>query len=635
VYLVDAHRPLSHALLGFVTLLLATGLVFLGATRAARALGLTDALDLVVAASILAATQIVVTLLFAGVALRRLDLATVLVVNAAVTGALLVFLRPERRGRPGMRAIAEGLVLACRSQPLAAALAALAGLALAWRVVLALVLPPYGFDALTFHLPTVVGWLQVDRITTTPLNVCCVYYPENGEVLFTWPALLGGRAEYVDLVQIASALVGAAAVAGIARAALVRVPGAWIAASLFVLTPVLLAQSNTAYVDVTFTAEALAAFYLVLRYLEATGRERRLLLGCAGAATALCVGTKPTGIVFGLALALPLVVRAVARRKSKWREGGLAAALFALPIAVLGISWYLRSWIVTGNPFHPMNVRFLGATVFAGSNHLNGPPPQLARHSSLLQPVLSWYSDLHFWTKGGYSYEERLGGFGPVWSYFGAILVIVFAVHAWRRRRIIFWYFLVPMALFFAIQPDHWWSRYTLPLAAAGSIAVAWALTASWRPSQLRLALALATLVLAAGGAWIASKDVLPGAKFRALSAKVIIHDAVHGRRSVGQVFDPDYAWIDKIRHASPIAIDLKSVHMISPFAGARFQNRLLTLPGRGDLRVFVRTHRVEYVVTRKGSYYDKQAQGERATFKSLGGRRVRAYRVEPSRAAS
>ncbi len=63
-----------HALLGAVTLLLATGIVLMGATRAARATGLSRALDLLVAAPILAATQIVVTLLFAGVALRRLDL---------------------------------------------------------------------------------------------------------------------------------------------------------------------------------------------------------------------------------------------------------------------------------------------------------------------------------------------------------------------------------------------------------------------------------------------------------------------------------------------------------------------------------------------------------------------------------
>lgn len=610
---------------GLVVLLSATSFVFLGAIRAARALGLSDALDLLVGGSILAATQIVATLLFIGVVLRRLDLATALVLNAAITGLLLAFLRPERAGRPGLRTTMNRGIQARRTQPLAVALAMLAGLALAWRVFLAFDLLPYGYDALAYHLPTVVGWLQAGRISTTPLNACCAYYPQNGEVLMTWAALTGGRAEYIDLLQIAAALVGAAAVAGIARAALLTGPGAWIAASLFVLTPVILAQSNTAYVDVVFTTEALAAVYLILRYLESQGPERWLFLSCAAAATGLCVGTKPTGIEFGLVLVVPLLARAFARRRSSWREGSLAAALFALPVAALGISWFVHSWIATGNPFHPMNVKLLGTTVFEGTNHLGGPPPELARHSVLLQPLLSWYSDLHFWTTGSYTYAEEIGGLGPVWSYFGVILSVVFAVHIWRMRRLVFWYFMLPLALFFIVQPDHWLARYTLLLPAIGSIAVAWALTAPWRLPKLRRALAVATLILATGGALIASAYAGPGS----VSVKAILLNGVHGRRPVSGAFDPDIAILARLRHATSIAIDLGTVHMISPLAGLRFQNRLEVLPPHGDLAAFVRRTRVDFVVTRRGSYYDRNALAETATFTPIGGSLVRTYRVE------
>lgn len=619
---------MTHAFFGLVLVLLATGLVLSGAVRIVRAGGLDDSLDVVVAGSILAATQIVTSLLFVGVVVRRLDIPVVLIVNAVVTGAAFIFVRPPRRSRASLHSLGARALAAARSHPVAAVLAVVAGLAVVWRVVLALFLPPYGYDALSFHLVAVTHWLQAGRITTTPLDVCCAYYPQNGELLVTWPALLGNRAEYGDLVQIVSALVGAAAVAGIARTAGVRTPGPLIAASLFLVTPILLAQSNTAYVDVTFTAEALSALYLVLRFLETSGNVRWLLLGCAGLATALCVGTKQSGIVFGIALGLPLLVRALIRRTWTWREAGFATALFVLPIVVLGASWYARSWIVTGNPFFPMNTTFLGKTVFAGTNHLNGPPPQLVHHSSVLQPLLSWISDLHFWTKGGYSYEQRVGGLGPVWSYFGAILTVVFAVYAWQRRRLVFWFFLVPMAILFLFQPDRWWARYTMPLAGVGSVAIAWAVTASWRPARLRTALAVATLAVAAGGAVVASTDVVPGAKFRALSAHVIVHDILHGRRSVGQVFDPDYRWLDRLRRGAPIAIDVSSVHLNAPFAGARFQNRLLALPRQTDLYAFARLHNVNYIVTRKKSYYDRQARNAPAEFKPLGGFRVDAYRV-------
>jgi 4-amino-4-deoxy-L-arabinose transferase-like glycosyltransferase len=622
---------LTHALVGVLTLLLGTALVLAGAVRAARAAGLRDTLGLLVSVPVVAATQIVASLVFAGVILGRLNVVAVLATNVVVTGTILSFVRGAREPgrRLGLRDARTRLAAACRSHPIVATLVALASAALAWRVVLALALPPYGFDQLTYHLPTVIGWLQTGRISTSPLNTCCAYYPENGELLVTWPALLGGGVEYVDLVQIATALLGASAVAGIARAARLPAHGAAAAAALFVLTPVVLAQANTADVDVTFTATGLAAYYLVLRSAEATGRRRWFLFGAAGAATGLCIGTKPTGIEFLATLAVPLAVGAVLRSRWTWRETGIAATLFAVPTAALGITWYLRSWIVTHNPFHPMDVRFLGVTVFAGTNHLRGAPLQIRRHFILLQPLVSWLSDIHFWTKNGYAYGGEFGGLGPVWSYFGVVLTIVFAVYAWRRRRPVFWLFLVPTALLFAIQPDHWYSRYTIGLAAAGSIAVAWAMTASWRPAWARLALGAATVVLAAGGAWLASRLVLPGWTFRALGPKLVLSDALHGRRTVGTVFDHDYAWIDRLRRGAPIGFDVHSVLVYAPFAGRDFQNRLVVIPHRTDLRAFVASHDVAYVVTRPKALFDLQARSEPGCFERLGGRHLVSYRIK------
>jgi hypothetical protein len=627
---------LTRALLDALTLLLATALVVVGAARAARAAGLRDTLELLVAVPVVAATQIVATLVFAGAALHRLDVVVVVAANAVVSGTLLVLVRParERTRRQALRDALTRLAAGCRWHPIVATLVTIAVVALAWRVLLALVLPPYGFDALTYHLPTVTGWIQTHRISTTPLNVCCGYYPQDGEVLVTWPALLGEGVEYIGLVQIAAALLGAAAVAGIARAARLPAHGAAAAAALFVLTPVLLVQANTVYVDVIFTGAGLAALYLVVRAVEATGRRRLFLFAAAGAATGLCTGTKLTGIEFLATLALPLVVGAVVGRRSTRRETGIATALFAIPAFALGITWYLRSWFATGNPFNPMRVRFLGTTVFAGPNNLSGPPPWLRRHFVLLQPLYSWKADLHFLGKNYTFASQETGGLGPVWTYFGAILTIVFAVYAWKRCRPVFWFFIVPTVLLFAIQPDHWYARYTMGIAAAGSIAVAWAMTASWRPGWGQAVLGVATIVLAAGGAWSASHKILPGARFRSLGIRTVLSDAVHGRRTVGSVFDRDYAFVDPLENGAPIGVDNHNVHFFATIAGRRFQNRLVSIPVDSTLRAFVASHDVAYVVTRAGSHYDFQAQDDPGIFESLGGRWMHAYRVLRSSAA-
>ena len=99
------------------------------------------------------------------------------------------------------------------------AIVALAALALAWQLLVALVLPPFAFDALTYHLTIVATWLQQDNLDPTPLSLCCSHYPANAELMFTWPVLFEGSDALVDTVQIGFAVLGSLATAGIARSA--------------------------------------------------------------------------------------------------------------------------------------------------------------------------------------------------------------------------------------------------------------------------------------------------------------------------------------------------------------------------------------------------------------------------------
>src|SRR5205814_9886447 len=169
--------------------------------------------------------------------------------------------------------------------------------------------------------------------------------------------------------------------------------------------------------------------------------------------------------------------------------------------------WCIRSWTATSSPYYPMDAKLGGVTVFPGTNHLMGAPNGLRHYPVPLQPIVSWASDLHFWTKAGYTLGGmHSGGLGPVWAYLGVPLSVVFAVYAWRRCRPVFWFFIVPTALLFLIQPDHWYARYTIGLAPLGAIAVAWAITATWRPAWGRVALGVATLVLAASAAFITTR---------------------------------------------------------------------------------------------------------------------------------
>jgi len=611
--------------------LVATGLVLVGALELTRRIGLAEPLDLLVAVPIVAAAQLVVTLLAAGLGVHRLDRPTVVMLNVLVTTPLATLaLRRPRAGSFGREARRAFRVL--RGDAVAATLAGLAALALAWRVVLALALPPYGYDAISYHLPTMITWIQEARIVRSPFNTCCAYYPANGELLAAWPTLLTHNLSFADVAQCAAVVAGAVAVVGIARICGLSGAGAPIAGSLFALTPVVLTQANTAYVDVTFTATLLAAYYLILRGIESRGRESRASFLLGGVAAGLSLGTKPTAAVAVAVLLVPALLWAGLRCRRALGNGTALACISLLlaPTLLLGAWWYARSWVVTGNPLFPARVELLGVRVFDGIQAVNAPPLDLRSYPGLLRPLVSWSRDLHFWTNHGYSHDQRVGGLGPVWSFVEVILIVPFGIAMWRRNRLVVYGFLIPVLVTVAILPYRWWSRFTLLLVAVGAIAVAWALGSVPR-ARPRLALALAVVCLAGAGAVIASAWVSPGVGVQDLAAREILETAILHEPSAGAFFGEDYRWLDGLDGGASIATDPASVHVTSPLSGARLQNHVVPLPRHGDLVVFVRTHDVDYVFVRRGTEADRQARAHPADLASIGeGLRLQAYRVLP-----
>jgi hypothetical protein len=150
----------------------------------------------------------------------------------------------------------------------------------------------------------VATWVQNGSLAPSPMNLCCGYYPANSDLLTAWPMVLLHNDALAGLVQVCAAVLGAVSVAGIARSA---GPGAGQAAgagAVFILTPAVLAQAPTSYVDVLLAAWVLAALHGLVRF-AATARPSRLVVPalCAG----LLAGTKGTGPVWALAVGLSVV----------------------------------------------------------------------------------------------------------------------------------------------------------------------------------------------------------------------------------------------------------------------------------------------------------------------------------------
>ena len=563
-------------MLGLGLLLVASAVLLIAAGATTALLRPDSPIDAAVTLGVVAAAGVAASLLACG-ATGHLRAGPVLGMEALwALGAVMLSARagltPPRRllRRPSLPEPGWELVVV-----------ALAVAALGWQLLVALVLPPFAYDALTYHLTTVATWLQNGNLDPTPLSLCCARYPEQRRadvrLAGAVPRPRRARGHRPD----AFAVLGALAVAGVARSAGLGAWGSAAAGGLFLVTPAVLTQAPTNFADVVVAACALAALHALVRF-AATRAPQRLVV--AGLAAGLLLGMKGTGVVWAAALVLTGFVLAWwsqrSGRLSRRAAAGAIAGFLAATLA-LGTYWYARNWIDTGNPAYPFRVQVAGVRVFDGpfrASEVMTPPPVAADAPWPVQVVRSWAHDLAFWQVGSYDYQQRIGGLGPLWAWLGLPLLIPLAV-ALARRRDPALIALACMALVFLLQPYQWWARFTIPVAAAGAIAIVWAAAHAARP-WLRHAVRAAALALALVGAALASFEVDPAARAQSLRAGELVGliGAQPARRTVGRLFFPEYRFLEHVPENATVVVDLRArpVRFVYPLFGPRHTRRVL-----------------------------------------------------------
>ena len=235
----------------------------------------------------------------------------------------------------------------------------------ALRVVRALVAPPLAWDALTYHLPRAVEWVQHGTFAPLPGPDASTYYnhfPPYGEVYFAW-ALAATRTDAWLFAVAAWTWVGVW-IGGYALARTIGAapPAAAAAASAGAAVPAVASLVSAHYVDNVALATLLVALTFVLRTL-AHWRAADAL--AAGVTLGLLLGTKSSALAVALVIGAWACVAAVVERAPAARQ---ALAVAALAVGVLAAPPFVRAFVDTGNPLYPLEVT-------AGSLlHLPGNP---------------------------------------------------------------------------------------------------------------------------------------------------------------------------------------------------------------------------------------------------------------------
>ena len=208
--------------------------------------------------------------------------------------------------------------------------------------------PQTHFDALHYHFAMPRVLLAEGGFVERP-DIIQSYFPLGLEMAYVPAYWLGGETPMTLLHWLFAPLT-----AGVLWAAADRVfergAGAY-AASLFVLSPLVLGESITASSDLAMSFWLIAALLALVIYIERPGGHTAALAGlCAGLSLTFKIVSAlyimPVAAVFALAL----FGRRPRDRESLAREG----MSFAAAGVAVGLPWLLIRLVQTGNPVFPL-----------------------------------------------------------------------------------------------------------------------------------------------------------------------------------------------------------------------------------------------------------------------------------------
>lgn len=241
--------------------------------------------------------------------------------------------------------------------------------------VRALIVPPLGWDTITYHGPRMVHWLQTNQFTYDPGPGPYSFYRHffsGGEALMVWSLLPFHSDLFANLTTIVQWLGVGCASWGLARALGVREPYAATSGALVMFVPALTLEMNTGYVESALNLALLLGVGLAVQCLR---RPNGQLAIAAAMSLGVAAGIKLPGAPPGVIVLAVLLVRLLFYRRAPLGKRVTWVALSALAAGLPIWPWVAQAYAETGYPLSPMPVKLLGWTLGVSS------------------PAMDWYQE--------------------------------------------------------------------------------------------------------------------------------------------------------------------------------------------------------------------------------------------------
>ncbi|MFQ5462094.1 MAG: glycosyltransferase family 39 protein [Phycisphaerae bacterium] len=276
---------------------------------------------------------------------------------------------------------------------------------------------PIGADALHYHLPVAIEWMQRRRLDLI-VGLMHETLPENGMIV---PFLMAfsGMEWLFNIAHVPNAVIVVLSIYGLSRAARVGHRASIAAACIAAAVPMVVFQSVSGYIDV-YGASFWLASLLAITFATRPGQagSRPCLLVLAGLAAGLALGSKSTYLVLVAMLGVVVVGAVWVRtRQARCRQAAVAGMIFAGACLPCSFFWLVRGAVQAGNPIYPVGVYLGERELLPGFVPADNPH---YKNRSMGEKVSRWWN--YPWKEAkhsgsGYPYG-RGSGFGAAYAAF-------------------------------------------------------------------------------------------------------------------------------------------------------------------------------------------------------------------------
>lgn len=303
---------------------------------------------------------------------------------------------------------------------------------------LAAIRPPGQFDDTMYHLPLARYYLEHHALLVQPF-LRFPFFPQNMELLFVLGLMAGSDVAAqalatLPLFVMAIGMIGASV---------------WLLGSMlpgFAATLLMLSLAPVRYtLGYAYVDHGLALFcwgaFLALALWEGTDRTQRRWLLVAGILAGGAMGSKYFGAVPAAMIGAWILIG-----RRDWK----GALCYGGTAFVFGAGWYLRSWILSGDPVHPAGGPLFGYYLW-NAQDLAGQVRDQARYGVARQITSLWPA----------LKEARFAEWGM------ALAWILFAWRSSRPLRLLYGFFLAYLLFWVYVTQL---PRYLAPVYALGCL---------------------------------------------------------------------------------------------------------------------------------------------------------------------